>query len=104
MCTNWKKKPAGNCATEAQARAYFKDAYKFYDEDRDSFHEVGVANNVVMQEKLDKLTAENVHMKLIMTDNQAKNEKYHAVIEIAMAMSRAPTEETDDMTLKTQQW
>ena len=43
-------------------------------------------------------------MKLVMADNQAKNEKYHQVIEIAMFISRASTEETDDMTLQTQQW
>ena len=104
VCTKWKKKPTGNRATEAQTRAYFKDAYKIYDEERDSFHEVGVANNVVMQEKLDKLTAENVQMKLIIADNQAKNEKYHAVIETAISMLRAPIEETDNMTLQTQQW
>ena len=55
-----EKKTAGNRATEAQARTYFKDAYEIYDEERDSFHEMWVANNVVMQEMLDKLTAENV--------------------------------------------
>ena len=98
-----EERTAGDCATEAQARAYFKNAYEIYDEERDSFHEVGVANNVVMQEKLDKLTAENVQMKLVMANNQAKNEKYHQVIKTAISMSRAPTEETDDMTLQTQQ-
>ena len=30
-----------------------------------------------MHEKVDKLTAENMQMKLVMADNQAKNEKYH---------------------------
>ena len=65
---------------------------------------MGVANNVVMQEKMDKLVAENVQMKLVMTDNQAKNEKYHQIIKTAMSMTQAPTEETDDMTLQTQQW
>ena len=30
-----KKKTAGNRATEAQARAYFKDAYEIYDEGHD---------------------------------------------------------------------
>ena len=63
---------------------------------------MGVANNAVMQEKLDKLTAENVQMKLDMTDNQAENNRYHQVIDTAMSISRAPTEETDDMTLQMQ--
>ena len=51
-CTKWKRKPAVDHATEAQPRAYFKDVYGIYDEERDSFHEVGVANNAVMQEKM----------------------------------------------------
>ena len=96
--------PAVNCTIEAQARTYFKDVYEIFDEERGSFHELGVANNAVMQGKMDKLTAENVQMKLVMADNQAKNEKYHQVIETAMSMSRVPTEETDDLTLQTQQW
>ena len=48
-CTKWKRKPAVDRATEAQARAHFKDVYKIYEEERDSFHKVGVANNAVMQ-------------------------------------------------------
>ena len=99
VCTKWKRKPALDRATEAQARTYFKEAYEIYDDARDSFHEVGVVNNVVMQEKMDKLTAENAQMKLVMADNQAKNEKYHQVIKTAMSMSQAPIEETNDMTL-----
>ena len=43
-------------------------------------------------------------MKLAMVDNQAKNKKYHQVIETAMFTTRAPTEETDEMALDTQQW
>ena len=54
------------------------------------------------RKKTDKLTAENVQMKLVMADNQAKNEKYHQVIETAMSMSQVLTEKTDDLTLQTQ--
>ena len=85
-------------------KIYFKDVYEMYDKERDSFHEGGRGgNNAVMQGKVDKLTTDNVQVKLVMADNQAKNEKYHQVIETVMAMSRAPTEEMDDMTLQTQQ-
>ena len=61
-----------------------------------------VTNNAVMQEKMDRLTAENTEMKQVMEDYQAKNENYCQVI--GTAMTRAPTEETDDMTLDTQRW
>ena len=74
-CTKWKRKPAVDRAAKAQARAYFKDVYAIFEEERDSFHEVGVANNAVIQEKMDKLTTKNVQMKLVMADNQAKIEK-----------------------------
>ena len=103
-CTKWKNKPACEFATKAQARTYSKDVYEIFDEVCNSLHKMGVANNAVMQGKLDKLTAENVQIKLDMANNQAKNKKYHQVIETAMSMSRAPTEETDDLTLQTQQW
>ena len=96
-----EKKPTSDRATEAQVRTYFKEACEIYDAEHDSLHEMGVANNAVIQEKMDKLTAKNVQMKQVITDNQAKNEKYHQVIETAMSMTRAPTEETDDMTLDT---
>ena len=75
VCEKWKQKPAGERATEAQARTYFKGAYEIYDAERDSLHEIGVANNAVIQEKMDKLKAENMQMKLDMAANQAKNEK-----------------------------
>ena len=60
MCEKWKQKSSGERATEVLARAYFKDAYEIYDAERDSLHEIGVANNAVMQEKVDKLMAENM--------------------------------------------
>ena len=104
VCAKWKEKPTGNCATEAQARTYLKEAYEIYDAERDSLHEMRVANNVVMQEKIDTLTGNNAQMKLVMVENQAKNEKYGQVIKIAMSMTQAPTEKTDDMTLDTQRW
>ena len=47
----WKQKPAADRATEAQARTYFKDVYEIFDLERNSFHELGIANNVDMQEK-----------------------------------------------------
>ena len=74
-CEKWKRKPSVDISTEAQARAYFKDVYEIFYAERDSFHEVGVTNNVVMQEKMDSLAAENAQMKQEMAANQAKNEK-----------------------------
>ena len=57
-CSKWKKKPEGDCLTKAQARTYFKDVYEVFDEQRDSLHDMGVANNVEMKETLDKLMAD----------------------------------------------
>ena len=61
----WKRKPISNWSTEAQARAYFKGVYGIVDDKRDLFHEMGVANNVVMQEKMVSLAAKNSQMKQI---------------------------------------
>jgi len=45
-CTNWKRKPPGDRATENQLRTYFGDKYEIFDAERDSLHDIGVANNV----------------------------------------------------------
>ena len=37
-------------------------------------------------------------------NNEAENKRYHQVIDTAMSMTPTPTEETDNMTLQTQQW
>ena len=36
VCEKWKQNPAAERATEAQARAYFKDAYEIYNAELDS--------------------------------------------------------------------
>ena len=69
--------------------------------ERDLFNEMGGANNMVMQEKLDKMTAENAQMKQKMAANQAVAAKYHHVINRAMFLTKA-IEETDDTTVQTQ--
>ena len=101
-CLKWKKKPEADRVTKAQARAYFKDMYEVFDEQRDSLHDIGVANNVEMKETLAKLTADNVQMKLNMVAQNAENKQYQMVFDTVMSMTRAQTEETDDMTLQTQ--
>ena len=73
-CSKWKKKLEADRATEAQAKAYFKDMYEVFDEQRDSLHDIGVANNVEMKETLAKLTADNVQMKLDMVAQNAKKQ------------------------------
>mmetsp|Transcript_61224 Transcript_61224/g.70372 ORF Transcript_61224/g.70372 Transcript_61224/m.70372 type:complete len:89 (-) Transcript_61224:227-493(-) len=64
---------------------------------------MGLANNVVIQEKMDSLAGKNAKMKQEMAANQAKNEKYHHGIDTAMSMTQA-TEDTerDNTTLQTQ--
>ena len=57
-----------------------------------------------MKETLAKLTADNVQMKLKMAAQNAENKQYQMVVDTAMSMTRAQTEEMDDMTLQTQQW
>ena len=102
-CTKWKKKDVADRATEDQAREFFEDMYEVFDDQRDSLHDVGVANNVEMKEKMDKLEADNANMRHEMATQKAKNERYQMVVDQAMSMTRG-TEETDDMTLQTQQW
>ena len=47
-CEKWKRKPAQDQTTEAQARTFFKDVYEIFDAERESFHDMGLANNIVM--------------------------------------------------------
>ena len=101
-CAKWKRKPFVKRSAKAQARSYFKDVYEIFDAKCDSFHEIGVANNVVMQEKMDSLAAENAKMGQEMAADQAKNAKYHQVIETAMSMTQATESDRDDTTLQTQ--
>ena len=70
-CEKWKRKPVGDRSTEAQVRTFFKDVYEIFDANRNSFHEIGVAYNAVMQGKLNKISAENTQMKQQLAENQA---------------------------------
>ena len=101
-CTKWKKKDEADRETEDQAREFFEDMYEVFDDQRDSLHDMGVANSAVTA-KMDKLEADNAYMRLEMATQNAKNERYQMVVDQAMSMTRG-TEETDDMTLQTQQW
>mmetsp|Transcript_24127 Transcript_24127/g.27593 ORF Transcript_24127/g.27593 Transcript_24127/m.27593 type:complete len:179 (-) Transcript_24127:381-917(-) len=101
-CEKWKRKPLVDRSTETQAREYFKGVYEIFDAKRDSLHDMGVTNNVVMQEKMDSLAAENAQMKQEMAANQSKNEKYHHVINTTMSMIQATEETADNTTLQTQ--
>lgn len=106
VCAKWKQKPAIDRATEAQARTYFKDAYEIFDLERNSFHKLGIANNIVMQEKLDSLAAENAVMKQQIAADRATSKQYHQIFDHAMSMTTGtePTTDTerDDNTLQTQ--
>ena len=61
---------------------------------------MGVANNVVMQEKLDAATTEMAQMKQQLATQQAVATKYYQAIKTAMSMER--TVETDDTTINSQ--
>ena len=105
-CSKWKKKPEWARNTQAQAKAYFKDMYELFDEQRDSLHEMGVANNGVMQEQLDSLAAENKLMRQDIVTNITRAKQYHNVIEHAMSLTRTTESkrDRDDTTLQTQFW
>ena len=81
-CAKWKRKPAVDRATEAQARTYFKDVYEIFDLDCDSFHELGIANNVVIQEKMDSLAAENAAIKQELASDRATSKQYHQIFDL----------------------
>ena len=101
-CSKWKKKPEWAHNTEAQAKGYFKNMYEIFDEQRDSLHDIGVTNNVVMQEKLDSLAADNTLMRQKMVADRTRAKQYHEVIEQAMSMTQTTESERDDTTLQTQ--
>jgi len=100
-CTNWKRKPPGDRATENQLRTYFGDKYEIFDAERDSLHDIGVANNVELQEKLDRTQAQVTAMSSQLVAQNELATKYHAVIDSAMSMTQQ-TEDTDDTSLSTQ--
>ena len=105
-CAKWKRLPAADRQTEAQVRAYFKDVYEIFDIERDSFHELGIANNVVMTERLNSLAAENAVIKQELASQGATSKQYQQIFDHAMSMTRAtePTTDSDrdDNTLHTQ--
>ena len=103
LCKKWKQKPLIERSNTAQARVHFKGVYEIFDAERDSFHEMREANNVVMQEKKDSLAANNAQMKQEMATNQAKNEKYHHAIDTARFITQTTVDiERDDTTLQIQ--
>ena len=50
--------------------------YDEFDEQKDSLHDMGIANNAEMKESIASLKAENAQMKLEMATLDAKNKKY----------------------------
>lgn len=48
-CEKWKNKPAADRATEAQCRTFFRERFTLFDAQRDSMHDMGVANNAELQ-------------------------------------------------------
>ena len=99
-CGKQERKPAQDRATEEQARTFFKDVYEIFDAEREPFHDTRVANNLVMQEKLDEATAEMAQMKHQLAAQQAVATKYYQAIDTAMSMEQ--TVETDDTTINSQ--
>ena len=95
-----KRKPVGNRFTEAQCRIFFKKTYEIYDAERDSLKDIGVANNGVLQRKLDQTTAGITEINKKFATHQAVVTKYYHEIDLAMSMER--TEESDDTTNETQ--
>ena len=63
-------------------------------------HDIGVANNAIMQKKLDIQQAQMESLTPNLVAQSALATKYHAVIDTAMSMER--TKETDDTTIITQ--
>ena len=87
---------------EEQARVYFKNIYENFHAKRNSFHEIGVANIAVIQEKFDKMEANNKKVRQQMEADQAVNVKYHQVIKHARSITRTTKSDCDDTTLATQ--
>lgn len=48
---------------------------------------MGLANNVVMQEKIDKMAVENAWIQQAMVADQPVAAKYHHVIDTTMSMT-----------------
>ena len=71
-----------------------QDMYEIYGIKRDSLYDISVANNAVMQGKLDQATAEITKMNGKLAAQQAVATKYYQAIDSVISIER--TEETDD--------
>ena len=103
-CVKFQRLPAAQRNTEALVRTYFKDVYEIFDVERDSFHELGIANNVVMTERLNSLEAENAAFKQELASQGATSKQYQDIFAHAMSMTRGTEADSDrdDGTLQTQ--
>ena len=57
-CEQWKRKIAIERATEAQFWEDFSKKYEVFNTERDSLHDIGVANNAELQENLEHTQAQ----------------------------------------------
>ena len=87
-CAHWKRKPPGERNTESQFRLYFSEKYKVFDAERDTLHDIGVANNAELQKKLERTQAQVTKMGAQLIAQSALATKYHSVIDTAMSMTQ----------------
>ena len=92
---HWKQKPPGERNTEAQFRLYFSEKYEVFDIERDTLHDIGVANNAELQKKLERTQAQVTKMGAQLIAQSALATKYHSVIDTAMSMTQQTTETPD---------
>ena len=59
-----------------------------FDAERDSLHDIGVANNAELQEKLDRTQAQVTKMGSQLKAQSVLATKYHAVIDTAISMTQ----------------
>ena len=76
-----------------------QDTDNIFDAQRDSLHDIGVANSVI-KEQLDNTTAELYDLKAQMVSKKAVTNKYYAVLDLAMSTHH--TQDTEDITVMLQ--
>ena len=87
-CEQCKRKTAIKRATEAQFREYFSNKYEVFDAEHDLLHDIGVANNAELKEKLERTQAQVSKMGAQLVAQSSLATKYPSLVDTAMLMTQ----------------
>ena len=92
-CMRWNKKPLIQRNTEALCRAYFKEKYEEFDAERESLHDVGVANQAVeeLEGGLQVVQNENSELRAMFLAQQEEIQSLKTALAASSSTITTPT-------------